>query len=669
MAAIYLHNALYSRDSTDIGEPPEHSRNLSTISSTTLHTNTTAHSRPNEPLLQPTTSPRQTVAFYEPSLHETRPPDGSEAHLRWTEPPAPFTDSSIAGEKSKPSLQVSRKPWRRRKRIRFTLEVVIAIWSAYNVVRYFMALFLYGGDTSVGRAICLALGTSAGVSFAITFFTLVLSMIKHSFRTHSLILRYMLRVCFFLQYLASLCLLAPTVVNLVLIFIWKSSPNPRYSLHSRCHFDIDAVWSATTNPCHDRASSWAIWLLLSCVRLVVTLFILVSPLAAAAVVIYHALILLYPEIPRRPQLHHRIRSGSETLCSSQMTSGRGNSSSSIMIPHHDQRQDLRAHYQPSDVSLGGMTLQGDYSAPLGRSIRPARSHSSDFSGETAHGEPQGYGRTPSGSVESEGKYDQSGYGDRFRSLLSQISQETDAAMEYARHEQSSPDNTTEFTHLSSVQPPSYSQGNYDDDSDDELDIHEQSQGRQNGNIFNLPPVPPSLGYNEFGLPYPPDQDIRMLNGYIRRMPTIESMGSGEVGSSIGASSARQGGSIYTSSRPPTRNTLLSFASTDYEMAGGNGSNPPSRANSLSARAELLLGPTLNGTSEYGELMVGRPESMMRRVSTPNSLPDHPPASPVLDTFSTGTSGSRGTTMSYHTATTGSSGDSLRTPSTHVDAAP
>src|SRR5260370_30096462 len=50
------------------------------------------------------------------------------------------------------------------------------------------------------------------------------------------------------------------------------------------------------------------------------------------------------------------------------------------------------------------------------------------------------------------------------------------------------------------------------------------------NMFNLPPVPMALGYNEFGVPYPPEENIRILGGFIRRMPTIESMGSDEMAS-------------------------------------------------------------------------------------------------------------------------------------------
>jgi hypothetical protein len=141
----------------------------------------------------------------------------------------------------------------------------------------------------------------------------------------------------------------------------------------------------------------------------------------------------------------------------------------------------------------------------------------------------------------------------------------------------------------------------------------------------------------------------VLNGYIRRMPTIESMGSGEVGSSMSASSNRARESILTSSRPPTRNTLLSLNSTDHSSPD---SEPPSRSNSLSARAELLVGLSNapNNISEHGELL-GRASPVARRLSTPISYADYTVVSDT--TYSSTTSGSRGAS-SYHTATSESS---------------
>ncbi|KDR78295.1 hypothetical protein GALMADRAFT_245399 [Galerina marginata CBS 339.88] len=631
MAAIYLHNAVYSRTPQETRET-EHSRNLSTISSVTLHTSTTLHSQPTEPLLQPPL-PSETAAYYDQVNDQPRNPDGSPTQLRWDDQPTP---NSAVGEKGRTSDQRSSQPWKKRRRGKLAFEIVISAWAVYNTVRYFMAFVIYGREASTGQIFCLALGISTGLSFALTFCSFVLSAIRYNLLTHSQAYKYLTRICPTMNYLSSILLLAPAVANFVLLFTWRNSPNSRYNLQQRCHLDIDNVWSASVNPCTNKSPSWSLLVILSTLRLFFTSLILVA---------YHTFTFLYPDSQQSP-LHHRLRSASETF-----SPAGGNHSSLAMMARHNQ--DLRAQHHTSDVSLDDATLRGDISPPFTPSrIHLMRSRSSGFSGETAHGEPLSFGRIT--LPDSEGDRDQN-YTDRFRSLLAQITQETEEALEYARHDQpSSLENDIEITPASL--PPSYSQGDYDDD---EYDDHDSQIQVDHDNVFNLPPIPPSLGYNEFGLPYPPDQDVRMLNGYIRRMPTIESMGSGEVGSSMGASSARPGGSIYTSSRPPTRNTLLSFSSVDYEAGG---SNPPSRANSLSARAELLAGLA---ASEHGELLV-RPEVTIRRLSSPNSFVESPLASPTTDTYSSGTSGSRAT--SYHTATVGSSGESYM-PASHLDTTP
>jgi hypothetical protein len=114
-------------------------------------------------------------------------------------------------------------------------------------------------------------------------------------------------------------------------------------------------------------------------------------------------------------------------------------------------------------------------------------------------------------------------------MASQITQETDQLLDLVHSNHfPSPENTNEIP--TRDLPPSY--------TDDWDDLNDLNDARNDGNtIFNLPPIFPALGYNEFGLPYPPDQNVRMLNGYIRRMPTIESSGSGEVGSSMGGAPA------------------------------------------------------------------------------------------------------------------------------------
>ena len=257
----------------------------------------------------------------------------------------------------------------------------------------------------------------------------------------------------------------------------------------------------------------------------------------------------------------------------------------------------------SDSSLCGTSR----SEPSTRNrVRLARSHSSNLSQDISPTEPLALGRSLTSESENELLPNESV--DLFQPTASQITQETDQALDLA-HSNDSPSHENTNDIPTRDVPPLYTE-----DWDDFNDVRNDGY-----NMFNLPPVFPSLGYNEFGLPYPPDQNVRVLNGYIRRMPTIESMGSGEVGSSTRASSNRALESIISSSRPPTRNTLLSMHSTDLDSPN---SEPPSRPNSLSARAELFVGLSNvpNNISEDGELL-GRTSPAARRLSAPITASD------------------------------------------------
>lgn len=161
--------------------------------------------------------------------------------------------------------------------------------------------------------------------------------------------------------------------------------------------------------------------------------------------------------------------------------------------------------------------------------------------------------------------------------------------------------------------------------------------------FNLPPVPPTVGYNEFGQPYPPEEPLPILNGYIRRMPTIESMGSREMGSLASMMSMngepRTSGSArstLTFDRPPTR--PLSFSEV-------TSSGTSSRPNSFGLRAELLA--SLGGVTELGELFEkkGRREEEDKPGFTSDrnhlDISNNPSASRSTTTYYTATSGSLG----------------------------
>jgi hypothetical protein len=81
MAAAYLNNAPYAPEASEPRGAFPHSRNLSTVSSATLHTSTTLHSPPTEPLLSPSAPGAE--GYYEVLSKQSRGANRSSAHLRW----------------------------------------------------------------------------------------------------------------------------------------------------------------------------------------------------------------------------------------------------------------------------------------------------------------------------------------------------------------------------------------------------------------------------------------------------------------------------------------------------------------------------------------------------------------------------------------------------------
>lgn len=79
-----------------------------------------------------------------------------------------------------------------------------------------------------------------------------------------------------LQYMASCCLIGPSVANLVLLVIWKQNPDIELQTRHRCRLDVDLIWSTTYSLCNRRRWSWGSWVALSAFRLIVTLAIVVS---------------------------------------------------------------------------------------------------------------------------------------------------------------------------------------------------------------------------------------------------------------------------------------------------------------------------------------------------------------------------------------------------------
>ena len=129
MAALYLHHALFSDDTSP---PPtvawmSHDRHASSLSSTTLRT-TFDYSHPTEPLLQPDGVNAAAAAYAD--LLSQQPGHPSEPRASWmsglTLQPGPLTTS----EQKRVREQISRRRLRRSRRwIGITFGVIGAVSS------------------------------------------------------------------------------------------------------------------------------------------------------------------------------------------------------------------------------------------------------------------------------------------------------------------------------------------------------------------------------------------------------------------------------------------------------------------------------------------------------------------------------------------------------------
>lgn len=131
---------------------------------------------------------------------------------------------------------------------------------------------------------------------------------------------------------------------------------------------------------------------------------------------------------------------------------------------------------------------------------------------------------------------------------------------------------------------------------------------------------PYMSIDEFGRAVPSEEPIAMLGGVIRRMPTIESVGSRELGSLrstavLCGAGSQSGATSSASTRPPTRATMYNDTAS--------ASQPPSRSNSIhrqrmpselgelireALRARGLPRPLTSSSSSHGASGSMRPAS-------------------------------------------------------------
>jgi len=269
MATLYSPNGSETKEIQSL----VHSRNLSTLSNSPLLTNRTNDSYPTEHLFR---SPLAPIAT---GNEDITPAGLSRNPLRRAATPiSQFRTVFIAFKRQTKVITLSlelimgefetfQAP---KSCLRLLKNCISGIWATYCTVRYFLAYSRYRNP--LGQDFSLAI--TAGISAVVTFLAMALSTYILRFlsrqdckKCHSILL------C--LRILSALFLLAPATINVVLVFVWKTSPNPDLNLHSRCHLDVDVVWSISRAKCPTDAPSWPLWVALSFIRFVLTASLIV----------------------------------------------------------------------------------------------------------------------------------------------------------------------------------------------------------------------------------------------------------------------------------------------------------------------------------------------------------------------------------------------------------
>lgn len=285
MAALYLHHTLFTPDPLPLaqrnpnldsvsppGLPTPIVRNIASTSTVTLRASDSLKgSHHSEPLLDPV-SQEATTAFLDIPIASSRHPD----HLQgrgsgWLNGPRIERDLSRQSSGRWPLRDI----WCRLRRLKLFYALsytVIVVWAVYNTIRYFLSF--PGFFSRQRQIISLCLGTSTILCVAVLVSSLLLAVLNPCTSDNpSSAIEYTRGVI--LPYLASLLLLAPTIVNLAFVIIWRASDDPQTTLRGRCHWDIDVVWSGIGLVC-DRSPSFRSWVGGAVLRLCITGLVLVT---------------------------------------------------------------------------------------------------------------------------------------------------------------------------------------------------------------------------------------------------------------------------------------------------------------------------------------------------------------------------------------------------------
>lgn len=500
-------------------------------------------------------------------------------HQEAPAPQPPHPDTSA--EERRYWEMASARRMRRLRLLKGALLSIIGSWASYTTVRYFIAYIVYSDN--VRQSVALSLGISSLLSLLVAA-GLALSLLVPHHTTHSppfsrslgKTLRHVS------QFLASFFLFVPATVNLALVSSWRNTGSD-LSLRGRCHWGLDVVWVGIGGQCTLHAPAWGVWLAAAISRFVLT---------AAVLTVYHLASRTYrasrwlhycaedgqsrdtditrialsdtPSLPS-PVLRPFIQKseGFSSVPQRSLSSDR-----MAVIPEFNEvRNQIPLHYEHESVES---------------SSSPPKSLRHPKSSRDLHHAGDGSSRRAA-LVSNVGEGELEGFADRFRALVDRVSRELDEAREL---ENEPAPRTPPLHHV--------------------LDTHT-----------------PYMSIDEFGREVHTEEPVAMLGGVIRRMPTIDSVGSRELASlrSTMLVSACGGGvgspslapSSSASSRPPTRATMVSF--NDAASASlASASAPSSRSNSIHR-------PRM--PSELGEIVRDAIRARGQPRTTPGSTSSRP----------------------------------------------
>ncbi|KAI0310066.1 hypothetical protein OF83DRAFT_917596 [Amylostereum chailletii] len=567
MSALDLHYSIFAPEPS-FSPPPstdshshQHSRQLSSLSTTTV--TTSRFSQPTDPLLPTVDSD----AYHDMLSRQPLHPDGRSP--RWHSDLRLTGDPITAAEKRGYWERSVRRRLRRLRTVKGTSLLVIAVWSVYTAVRYFVAYALYTADKR--RAVALTLGTASLVCFSLTCLSASRRFVPAHFLFHhperTARLRRTLRSI--LQLSISILLFIPTVVNLALVIAWRHSPIVPLSLAGRCHWDLDVAWIGVGGQCVTGGPAWGVWLIAALARLVLT---------CAVLVVYHVASHAYDATRRSsPRTAAGDSEGKTERRSAAEEDARTRQEETATFalqraPHAPLHRDVErpsAYAAPHPAVPLAPPVARERSAVIPDWLHHSQSHSQGSTVNTLAGassddellgaessdrtkslhRPRTHGLNTEEGHGTLTDADLQGFAERFRNLLHQVSHDFEEARRPSPTEEDPP---------SPVTPPIHHV----------LDTHT-----------------PYMSVDEFGREVQSEESIAVLGRVVRRMPTIESVGSREAASAYRQPHSPAATSSVSQSRPPTRATTLSVASSP--------SQPPSRANSLSYAPRMA--------SELGEL--------------------------------------------------------------------